>query len=403
MRRGLLGRFGRYGALGRWSAVVAGAALLVALPPTLRLLPAADSDISATALLAKIRASQSAGYSGYAEAVGGLRLPLSSQFSALVDLFGERSKLRVWWRGGQDWRVDAISPTGEHDVHRDEFGTWTWDYEDNRAVRSDEPEVRLPRQSDLDPAQLGRRLLSEVQASEVTRLPARRVAGRDAPGVRLVPADKQTTINRVDVWADPETGAPLRVEVGGVGLALPVVSATYLDFSSERPAQALTAYYPPTDLGIKVSGGNDDLAARIDSFVSVEPPRELAGYPVRERLNGLGSIGTYGTGVTVLTAVPLPGRIAGPLGETLAKTPGVVDSTGPDAQATLSTTDGSRVIVSEPGQRTLMITVGPLTLLEVFVGGDQGPAWLLSGTVTANVLKKAAEQLTGTPIPLRRR
>jgi hypothetical protein len=406
MRGGLLGRFGRYGAVGRWAAVAFGTAVLVALPPTLRLLPAADSDISATALLAKIEASANAGYSGYAEAVGGLRLPLSSQFSALVDLFGERSKLRVWWRGGEDWRVDTITPTGEHDVHRDRFGTWTWDYEDNRAVRSDEPEVRLPRPSDMDPAQLGRRLLSEVTAAEITRLPARRIAGRDAPGLRLTPADKQTTINRVDVWADPETGAPLRVDVGGVGLALPVVSTAYLDFNSDRPAQSLTRYDPPTGLGIKVDGGNDDLAARIDSFISVEPPRQLAGYPVRKRLDGLGAIGTYGTGVTVLTAVPLPGRIAGPLGETLAKTPGVQDTQGAPTQGSITYTDGStggNLIVLQPGPRTLLITVGPVSLLEVFVDGDQGPAWLLTGTVTADVLKKAASQLIGTPILFRRR
>jgi hypothetical protein len=298
--------------------------------------------------------------------------------------------------------VDAISPTGEHDVHRDEFGIWTWDYEDNRAVRSDEPEVRLPRASDLDPAQLGRRLLSEATAAELSRLPARRIAGRDAPGLRLTPADKQTTINRVDVWADPDTGVPLRVEVGGVGLALPVVAATYLDFSSDRPSAALTGYDPPTGLGIKVEGGNDDLAARIDSFASVEPPRTLAGYPVRERLEGLGAIGTYGNGVTVLTAVPLPGRIAGPLGETLAKTPGVLDDPGTPTQGTLDTPDG-QVTVFGPGVRTLLITVGPVSLLEVFVSGDDGPAWLLTGTVTADVLRRAGTELTGVPIPLRRR
>jgi hypothetical protein len=403
MRGGVLSRFGRYGAAGRWSAVVLGTAALLALPPALRLIPASDSDISAPALLAKIKASASAGYSGYAEAVGGLRLPLSSQFTALVDLFGERSKLRVWWRGQDDWRVDAITPTGEHDVHQDRLGTWTWDYEDNRAVRAADPDVRLPRAADMDPGQLGRRLLSEADAREITRLPARRVAGRDAPGLRLVPADKQTTINRVDVWADPETGVPLRVEVGGVGLARPVVSTAYLDFSAQTPAPGRTGYEPPTGLGIRVDGGTDDLAARIDSFVSVEPPRELAGYPVRRRVDGLGAIGTYGTGVTVLTAVPLPGRVAGPLADTLAKTPGVQDNPAPPLQVSTDGNGSSVTVISPVGGRTMMVTVGPVSLLLVFVFGDQGPAWLLSGTVTADVLRKAGTQLTGVQIPFGRR
>ncbi len=56
---------------------------------------------------------------------------------------------------------------------------------------------------------------TERSSDELSRLPARRVAGRSAAGLRLVPADPASTIARVDVWADEASGLPLRVEVYG--------------------------------------------------------------------------------------------------------------------------------------------------------------------------------------------
>jgi hypothetical protein len=365
------------GRLLRWGAVAAGVALLVALPSAVRLLPARGSDIPAAALLARIQASDQAGYSGYAEAVGGLRLPLTDQFSALTDLFGDRTRLRVWWRGPADWRVDTVEATGESDLHTDRTGTWTWDYEDSNARRSAPPRVRLPQPADLDPAQLGRRLLAEAAATEVTRLPARRVAGRDAPGLRLKPTDPQTTITHLDVWADPDTGVPLRLAVYGVGADRPVIETSYLDFTSNRPEQAVTAFEPPPGNDITVEGGNEDLAARVDEFAPFLPPAELAGYPLRQRVEGLGSVGTYGRGVTVLTAVPLPGQIAARLDRQLDETPGI--------------------------QRTAvgpLLAVGPLSLLltDRDLGGR---TWLLAGTITTAALLRAAADLAGQPPRLR--
>jgi hypothetical protein len=364
----------------RWGAVAAGVAILLALPSAVRLLPVRGSSISAAALLARIQASGQAGYSGYAEAVGGLRLPLTDQFSALADLFGDRTRLRVWWRGADDWRVDTIDATGESDLYQNSDSTWTWEYEEGDAQREGFSTVRLPRPADLDPAQLGRRLLAEAEATEVTRLPARRVAGRDAPGLRLRPTDPQTTVTHLDVWADPDTSAPLRLAVYGAGADRPVVEASYLDFTSQRPDPATTAFEPPP--GVRASariplGGSDDLASRVDAFAPFLPPVELAGYPLRERVEGLGSVGTYGRGVTVLVASPLPGQVARALDEQLTQTPGVqATTTGP------------------------LLTVGPLSLLltDRDIGGR---TWLLTGTVTTTALLRAAADLARQPPRLR--
>ncbi|MEN3359318.1 MAG: hypothetical protein V7637_3300 [Mycobacteriales bacterium] len=377
------------GRVGRWGLVLAGVSVLAALPSTLRLLPAADRDISAAALQAKIAGSAQAGYSGYAEAVGGLRLPLTDQFTALVDLFGQRTTLRVWWRGRDDWRVDSLTPTGENDVHRDARGTWSWDYEASRAVRAAEPPVRLPQPADLDPAALGRRLLAEADPAELTRLPARRVAGRDALGLRLHPADPHTTITRVDVWADADTGVPLRVEVAGAGADRPVVEAAYLDFSTGRPAARTVAFVPPRGNDVEVSGGSDDLAARLNRRIRIQPPDQLAGYRRRQRVEGLGAVGTYGRGVTVLAVSPLPSRIAEPLAEQLAKTPGVVKTEPSEQRSTMA--DGKTTLITLSGNRSMLLTVGPLSVMLVLPLTVDSPGWLLAGTVTPATLQQAAD------------
>lgn len=347
--------------------VAAGVAALVALPPAVGALPAGGDDVAVPELLGRVQRSGSVGYSGYAEAVGGLRLPLTEDFGALTDLFGDRTRLRVWWRGDRDWRVDTLEPTGERGLYRDADGLWTWEYERGTALRTSDPAVRLPRTADLEPAALARRLLSEARPGEVSRLPARRVASRSAAGLRLRPADRGSTVDRVDVWVDRGTGLGLRVEVYGVGSARPVVETSFLDFAAAMPAARSTSFEPPYP-GRTRRELNPDLAAAINVLSPVVPPTVLAGLPVRQRAEGLGSVGTYGTGLTLLAAVPLPGRISRPLREQLATAPGVS--------------------VTATGTR---LAVGPLSLLLTSPVGRR--SWLLTGTVTAATLDRAAAEL----------
>src|SRR4030095_15799145 len=95
----------------------------------------------------------------------------------------------------------------------------------------------------------------------------------------------------------------------------------------------------------------------------------LAGRP---GINGLGSVGTYGSGLTLLVAVPLPGRISRPLRDQVTKTPG---ATRPD--------EGVR------------LAVGPLSLL--LTDSRNRRSWLITGTVTAQTLDTAAAQLPAPP------
>ena len=118
--------------------------------------------------------------------------------------------------------------------------TYLWDYGHDVLTRivGAQP-VRLPRASDLLPPALARRLLAAASpADHLSRLPSRRVAGVDAAGLRLVPADPATTIGAIDIWADPASGLPLDVAIIGRGASKPVLVTSFLQVSEQRPAAA---------------------------------------------------------------------------------------------------------------------------------------------------------------------
>lgn len=373
----------------RWLAVLLGIGLLVALPSAVATLPAAGSTISAATLLSRIQQSQQVGYSGYAESTGGLALPVTNQFTALSDLFGGNTQLRVWWRSDQDWRVDSIGLAGETDTHTQDLGAWTWNYESNTATFTEQPvtpEVRLPTDADLLPPQLARRLLSQATPAEASRLPSARIAGRNAAGLRIVPADPVSTISHVDVWADPITGLPLKVRAVGKGSASSAISASFLDVQLGTPPAERTAFAIPAGATLHTSTGQD-LATTIDRLGGAAPPPTLAGIARNGLLPTLGSIGVYGRGVTEFVAIPLPVRIGYSLHSQLAPVastqtvPGVpVDPDGDSLQLTLSS--------------------GPLNLLLTPANMPGGP-WLLVGTVSSGTLTKAAGELPDQTRPAR--
>ena len=351
----------------RWGVVIGVVAVLAATPTVISRLPAGDTDISAPDLLSRVQGSGNVPFSGYAKSTGGVVLPVTDQLSSLTDLLGGTTTMRTWYRGPAEWRVDTVLLTGERDLYRRGGQTWSWDYEANRAVLSFDPALRLPREADLLPTELGRRLLSEARPSEVTRLPAVRVAGVDAPGLRVTPSDPRTTVREVNVWADPGTGLPLRVDVLSDGAERPVVTTSFLDFSTTTPNDTTTTFIPPPG-AYQERQGPTDLAVLADQSGGAPPPTSLAGLDARERV-GAGAVGVYGRGVTVLAAVPVRGRNTRSLRDQLAAPPGaVVDANG------------------------VSVTIGPLNL-RLTPRAQDGTTWVLSGTVTADTLTAAAQQL----------
>lgn len=352
----------------RWLVVALAVALLASLPFALRALPVADSGASAGGLLAKVQESSSVAYSGYVESTGSLQLPVSDQFTDIADLLGGRTTMRVWWRAPDDWRVDKIDATGEHDLFRDAGGTTIWDYEANRATRTRNPQIRLPQSSDLLPPELARRLLDGAPPSQVGRIEPRSIAGVDAAGLRLTPGDQQSSIERVDVWVEAASGLPLSVEVYGQGDSRPAVSTRFIEVSLATPADEQTRLVvaPGAEVGYE---DVLDIADAANQFAPFRAPRALAGLSRRDAGPGLGAVGVYGRGAAVLVQIPLWYPAARPLRDQLAVTPAAV-----------------------VGKRATRLGVGPLNLL-LTAEAFESTSFLVVGTVTPATLSRAAGQL----------
>ncbi len=349
----------------RWSLWAIGVALLIGVPAAVRAVPPAESEISAGDLLAQVESSRDHAFSGYVETVGTLQLPVAERFTSVGALFGERTRMRVWWRSGEQWRVDRLLTAGENDLVHEGSYTTDWDYEDAEATLSRDPEIRLPRTSDLIPPELGARVLSDVDPDELTRLPTRRVAGIAAPGLRLAPASAQTSIGHVDLWADPETGVPLRVEVFSPGESTPSFTSEFREFSARTPAADTTSFTPNADIELSYDDVLD-IADAANQYAPFRPPSTVAG--LAKSSTAEGAVGVYGEGLSQLIAIPLRDREADPLRTQLRITPG-----------------------SALAQRGTIVTVGPLGVM--LTGDDGEGGWLVAGTVTSQTLVDAAEDL----------
>ncbi|MGI8535780.1 MAG: hypothetical protein ACR2K2_04620 [Mycobacteriales bacterium] len=361
----------------RWWLVAVGVVVLVAAPVLVHALPAGGPDISAPTLLQRIQGSADVPYAGYAESAGSLSLPAPAELSGLGDLLGGRTRLRTWWRSADDWRVDNIRATGESDLFHDARGTTRWVYESLTATRRPNLPVRLPDPSDLLPPTLARRMLAGARADEVSRLPAMRIAGRVAPGLRLRPSDPASGVDHVDVWADADSGVPLRVDVDGTAYdtldraGVPALTTAFQTFSSRRPAASVTAFNPPPGATLRFDRGID-IAAAADQFAHSRPPSRLAGLAERPGAPTR-AVGVYGSGPTLLVAVPLWSQVARPLHDELESTAGM--------------------------RRTpigVLVGAGPLGVLLTYPD-DTGSSWLVGGTVTPETLRRAVAEL---PKPL---
>src|SRR4051794_9853522 len=349
----------------RWS-VVAGVFVVLALVPMAgRAFPASDRPVSAAQLLSLVRSGNDASYSGTVEANGRLGLPFDDRFTDLADLFGGQTRLRVWWRDTTDWRVDRLLDSGEVDLFHHGSTTVQWDYERARVSFGNDPEIRLPRDSDFLPPRMAAFLLGDVSADHFTRLAPRRIAGEDALGLQLDVDDTRSTLDHVDLWAEADTGTVLAVDAYTSG-SVPVVSSAFTSFSAELPAADVTRFRTPPGVDRRFEPLLD-FADAADQYAPLTPPDSLAGLP-RSNPGGRG-VGAYGDGPTRLLAIPLQTRDAHVFGEQLHQS------------------GAERV----RGQQ--LLRVGPLGIMLTPVHQPFDFQWLLTGTVTDETLHRAAADL----------
>jgi hypothetical protein len=347
----------------RWGFAAVATALILLSPYAGRLRPVPDPGIDTGALLASVRDSATTAYSGTVDVNGRVGLPIADHFTDLADIFGGESRLRVWWRGSEDWRVDRLLDTGEIDLFHQGPQTVEWDYERGYAQASIDPAIRLPRDADLLPPVVARDALDGVDASDVSRLPPRRVAGVDAAGLRVAIADPRSSLRRVDLWVDPANGVALAADVYG-DASQAALTTTFATYSRDVPDDDVTLFRPRRNVTV-VQQHAFDIADAARFFFQISTPHRLAGLPRRSG----GSAAVYGSGLTRVLVVPLPPREGTELAQRLKET-------------------GARKV---QGQRVLR--VGPLGA----VVSHSTPAvplhWLVTGSVTDRTLLRAVSEL----------
>ncbi len=343
----------------------AGALVLCLLPVIAAARPAPALRVDAAQLRDLMLASASRPYQGVSDSTGGIQLPPVAELNDVGDLFSATT-CRSWYASPSAWRVAMVQPTGERDVFRAGERTYVWDFERNLLTEiNGELPIRLPWAADVTPPELARRLLHIMAPDDpVTALPGRRVAGLAAAGLRLSPADPETTIGRVDIWADPRTGLPVRVEIGGRDGGESVLATRFLELRQQAPDAGVLAPPDPLSAGLTVTSA-PDVAARVNSVVPGPLPASLAGKP-RSALAGLVGVGVYGSGLSSFLVVPLPGRVGSRTVNAIhAANPAPVPMTGAEAyevRASVLSTLVVRTAGSRQNRRTY--------LLAGFVGGD---------------------------------
>lgn len=358
----------------RWLLVAAGAVGLVAAAPAVDALPVRTDQGGADDLRRRILASTAQPWVGVAESTGRVALPELPALESTTALFTGVTRIRGLVAGPDRWRVDELTPVGERDTYHVGGREFVWDFGfDQLTELAGQAALRLPRAGDLLPPDLARRLLALAPDDPVAALPPRRIAGRAAAGLRLTPADPDTTVGRVDVWADGDSALPLRVEIAPRGApAVPLLVTELREVALQAPADAdLVPPRPPGSSRTRAEAA--DLGGALRVLDAPAPPRRLADRP-RIPLTGdeLPGVGVYGAGLAGFVLVPVSRGIAGR----------VLDGAGGAGGVEIDIPRGRAVRVATP-------------LLSLAVSAGRRGGVLLVGTVAPEVLERAVLELAG--------
>ena len=134
----------------RWGLAAVATALVMVTPFVGRLRPAHDPDVPTVDLVAAVRDSAAAPYSGTSRctAASGCRSPTISPTRRPAS--GAHTRMRVWWREADDWRVDKLLATGEVDLFHHGRATTGGATSEAEAQSGDRP--RDPAAARLRPA-----------------------------------------------------------------------------------------------------------------------------------------------------------------------------------------------------------------------------------------------------------
>jgi hypothetical protein len=361
----------RPGARRRYLTAGLAIAIVVSLPAIVGAVPVSAKKIPVTTLLARAMASENIEYTGLASSSGALQIPDFGVGGEVTALISHTNRLRAWWDGPTHYRVDRETAFAESDIYRVGSQLWTWDSDHRIAVlTSGKPQIPLPGAADALPGNLARRLLALAKPADVHPAGAQRVAGRTVLAMAWEPNDRRSTIGRVKVWVDQNTGLPLSVEVRTVNGAR-AFSSSFLDIHYGAPDPSVLRFDPYKD--------------PTHPFIETSEPTAPDSQPATFRLQGIIGglpqrsppdpfIASYGDGPSVVAVTALDPTAAQALR-------GQVDS------------PGHPPIEGAFGEGTLIET--PLVTGLIFYTQNNG--YVLLGTVTRDQIERMALDLVRHP------
>ena len=282
----------------RWFVVLAGVAALCCLPVLASALPVSVPKMTPGSLEQRILGSQKLSFDGYAESDATFGLPSFPAFSDVVNLLDGVTRMRVWQASTDHWRVDTLSDAGERDTYQAGANEFIWDSGAQllTAIYGRQA-VRLPRAADLVPSALAVRIILQAgPGAHLSTLPSRRVAGQAAAGLAIRPASSRATIGQVDIWAEPDTGLPLLVDVFSRGAARPALETQFLQVGLWRPDPAVLTPQRGPGTGF-TSTTPANFAGVLQNLDDEVLPSRLGGLERQPSPPQFGEIGVYGSGL----------------------------------------------------------------------------------------------------------
>jgi hypothetical protein len=359
----------------RWLAVLTGVAVLCCLPMLASALPASVPRLTTHQLEQRILGSQRMSFAGYAESNATFGLPPLPAFSSVTPLLDGVTRMRVWQASPTRWRVDTLSDAGENDTYQVGGDEYTWNSGQQLLTRIfGDQAVRLPRAADLVPSALAVRVIGEAgPGARLRPLPPQRVAGQSAAGLALTPANPESTIGQVDIWAAPDTGLPLLVDIFSRGSTHPALQTQFLQAGPWQPSRdILTPQRGPGSGFTSTTPAN--FAGVLQNLDDEVLPASLGG--LSRRPSPIPQIGVYGNGLTAFAVLTFRRGIGGQL---------LNDAISAGATQ-LSGAHGTGAVASAP--------LVNLVLMHPYASPD---TFLLVGLVSKDALERAAATLAVKP------
>ena len=361
--------------------VAGGVAVLCALPALAQVLPVHAPTVTTAQLRSRILNSGRISYSGYAESNATFGLPSLPGLSDVTSLLDGVTRMQVWQAAPSGWRVDVLSDTGERDTYQQARSSYVWDSGSELLTRVvGHTTVRLPRAADFLPPSLASRLVREAgPTARLSVLAPRRVAGRAATGLRVVPANPVSTVGHIDIWADAGDGLPLDVQVYARRARQPALETHFFEVSRWRPDQAVLTPRRGPGTGFTTSTASS-LTGELGHLAPFVLPAKLAGQHVRI-IPDLLPIGVYGRGLSTFAVL----AVGGSAGRRLLSGARAAGGTP------ISTANGTGVAVSSP-----LVSV-VLMHRDTPARPDFDETYLLAGLATRQTLEQAAATLVSRP------